>query len=228
MAGSTLACPDRDDPPRIRFAQRRSRRSARCTRRAAPLPQCITSPSAGIPRRPMRPSDPGGEAIPHGLDTNEYPFNERPDSAGYLFDIGRITWVKGQDSAVDVAKKSGSKLALCASCVQGKSQRTRRTSNAWGRVCGLVVDVGRHPVDRSYSERRHEANPVPQRTDTSTSENSTTAAKDADLEHRKGNAVSDLVGQAAFGMVLMKFPWRPARPYTRIAGEPSVFRRSCH
>ena len=61
------------------------------------------------------------KTIPHGLDTNEYPFNERPDSADYLFNIGRITWVKGQDSAIDVAKKSGSKLIL-AGCVQEKAE----------------------------------------------------------------------------------------------------------
>src|SRR3546814_5351608 len=32
---------------------------------------------------------PVAKTIPHGLDTNEYPFNETPDSAGYLFNIGR-------------------------------------------------------------------------------------------------------------------------------------------
>src|SRR3546814_14308225 len=66
---------------------------------------------------------PVAKTIPHGLDANEYPFNETPDSAGYLFNIGRITSDKGQDSAIDVAKKSGSKLIIAA-CVKEKPEHT--------------------------------------------------------------------------------------------------------
>ena len=93
---------------------------------------------------------PVAKTIPHGLDTNEYPFNERPDSADYLFNIGRITWVKGQDSAIDVAKKSGSKLIL-AGCVQEKAG-DKAYFERLGKSIDFVVDVGRHPVDRSYYE----------------------------------------------------------------------------
>jgi glycosyltransferase involved in cell wall biosynthesis len=93
---------------------------------------------------------PVAKTIPHGLDTNEYPFNERPDSPGYLFNIGRITSVKGQDSAIDVAKKSGSKLIL-AGCVQEKPE-DKAYFERLGTSIDLVVDVSRLPVDRSYYE----------------------------------------------------------------------------
>ena len=82
---------------------------------------------------------PVAKTIPHGLDTNEYPFNERPDSADYLFNIGRITSVKGQDSAIDVAKKSGSKLIL-AGCVQEKAE-DKAYFERLGTSIDLVVDV---------------------------------------------------------------------------------------
>ena len=93
---------------------------------------------------------PVAKTIPHGLDTNEYPFNERPDSPGYLFNIGRITSVKGQDSAIDVAKKSGSKLIL-AGCVQEKPE-DKAYFERLGTSIDLVVDVSRLPVGRSYYE----------------------------------------------------------------------------
>lgn len=93
---------------------------------------------------------PVAKTIPHGLDTNEYPFNERPDSPGYLFNIGRITSVKGQDSAIDVAKKSGSKLIL-AGCVQEKPE-DKAYFERLGMSIDLVVDVSRLPVGRSYYE----------------------------------------------------------------------------
>lgn len=93
---------------------------------------------------------PVAKTIPHGLDTNEYPFNERPDSPGYLFNIGRITSVKGQDSAIDVAKKSGSKLIL-AGCVQEKPEDKAYFERLRTSI-DLVVDVSRLPVDRSYYE----------------------------------------------------------------------------
>jgi glycosyltransferase involved in cell wall biosynthesis len=91
---------------------------------------------------------PVAKTIPHGLDTNEYPFNDRPDSADYLFNIGRITWVKGQDSAIDVAKKSGSKLIL-AGCVQEKAG-DKAYFERLGTSIDLVVDVARYPVDGRY------------------------------------------------------------------------------
>jgi glycosyltransferase involved in cell wall biosynthesis len=93
---------------------------------------------------------PVAKTIPHGLDTNEYPFNERPDSPGYLFNIGRITSVKGQDSAIDVAKKSGSKLIL-AGCVQEKPE-DKAYFERLGTSIDLVVDVSRLPVGRNYYE----------------------------------------------------------------------------
>src|SRR3546814_17140857 len=91
---------------------------------------------------------PVAKTIPHGLDTNEYPFNETPDSSGYLFNIGRITSDKGQDSAIDVAKKSGSKFIL-AGCVQEKPE-DKAYFERLATSIDLVVDVSRLPVGRSY------------------------------------------------------------------------------
>lgn len=93
---------------------------------------------------------PVSKTIPHGLDTNEYPFNETPDSSGYLFNIGRITSDKGQDSAIDVAKKSGAKLIL-AGCVQEKPE-DKAYFERLATSIDLVVDVSRLPVGRSYYE----------------------------------------------------------------------------
>src|SRR3546814_1436769 len=84
---------------------------------------------------------PVAKTIPHGLDTNEYPFNETPDSSGYLFNIGRITSDKGQDSAIDVAKKSGSKFIL-AGCVQEKPE-DKAYFERLATSIDLVVDVSR-------------------------------------------------------------------------------------
>src|SRR3546814_20700942 len=81
---------------------------------------------------------PVAKTIPHGLDTNEYPFNETPDSAGYLFNIGRIPSDKGQDSAIDVAKKSGSKLIL-ARRVQEKPE-DKDYFEPLGNLLTLLVD----------------------------------------------------------------------------------------
>src|SRR6266446_5950880 len=96
---------------------------------------------------------PVAKTIPHGLDTNEYPFNERPDSADYLFNIGRITWVKGQDSAIDVAKKSGSKLIL-AGCVQEKAE-----DKAYFERLGTSIDLA---VDRMSAHVDDEVDGRPQ------------------------------------------------------------------
>jgi len=50
----------------------------------------------------------------HGIDVEEYPVKKEPDKGSYLFTIGRVTRDKGQDKAVELAKKTGSKLLLPA------------------------------------------------------------------------------------------------------------------
>jgi len=49
--------------------------------------------------------------IHHGIDVENYPFKSEMDKESYLFTIGRITKVKGQDIAIEVARKTGSNLS---------------------------------------------------------------------------------------------------------------------
>jgi glycosyltransferase involved in cell wall biosynthesis len=86
--------------------------------------------------------------VPHGLDVADYPFRDEADAAGYLFSIARITRVKGQDTAIEVARASGSKLIL-AGCVQDKMD-DRVFFEELKRSVDLVVDVSRHPVGGTY------------------------------------------------------------------------------
>ena len=57
----------------------------------------------------------------HGIELNDYPVKKKPNKESYLFTIGRITNDKGQDKAIEVAKKTGSKLII-AGCVQNKTK----------------------------------------------------------------------------------------------------------
>jgi glycosyltransferase involved in cell wall biosynthesis len=91
---------------------------------------------------------PIAKIVPHGLDLADYPFQGEVDAASYLFSIARITRVKGQDTAIEVARASGSKLIL-AGCVQDKAD-DRAFFEDIKRSVDLVVDVSRHPVDGAY------------------------------------------------------------------------------
>lgn len=55
----------------------------------------------------------------HGIELNEFPVKQKPDKENYLFAVGRITSDKGQDKAIEIAKKAGSKLII-AGFVQNK------------------------------------------------------------------------------------------------------------
>ncbi len=90
------------------------------------------------------------KVVPHGLDLAEYPFEDAVDAASYLFSIARITRVKGQDTAIEVARASGAKLIL-AGCVQDKMD-DRVFFEELKRSVDLVVDVSRHPADDAYYE----------------------------------------------------------------------------
>jgi glycosyltransferase involved in cell wall biosynthesis len=94
---------------------------------------------------------PIAKIVPHGLDLAGYPFQDNVDAASYLFSIARITRVKGQDTAIEVARASGSKLIL-AGCVQDKPD-DRVFFEEMKRRVDLVVDVGRHPVDDAYYDK---------------------------------------------------------------------------
>ena len=58
----------------------------------------------------------------HGIDVEEYPVKDESDKGSYLFTIGRITRDKGQDKAIEIAKKNRFQAYHCRLC----SEQTRR------------------------------------------------------------------------------------------------------
>jgi glycosyltransferase involved in cell wall biosynthesis len=89
--------------------------------------------------------------VTHGVDLDEYPFQEESCGAPYLFSIGRITREKGQDVAIEVARRSGAKLIL-AGCVQDKRD-DRSFFASLEKSFDLVVNVGKQPVNGDYFDR---------------------------------------------------------------------------
>jgi len=89
-----------------------------------------------------------GEAVYHGIEVEDYPIKEKPIKGGYLFIIGRITRDKGQDKAIELAKKTDSKLII-AGCVQNKLADKKFFTGLKNSI-DLIVDVGKYPVDKDY------------------------------------------------------------------------------
>lgn len=94
---------------------------------------------------------PVSDVVPHGVDVDEYIFRGEPEAMPYLLSIGRISPVKGQDVAIDVARRSGAKLII-AGCVQDKAEDRAFFESLIGAF-DLVVDVGQEPVGSDYFER---------------------------------------------------------------------------
>jgi glycosyltransferase involved in cell wall biosynthesis len=88
------------------------------------------------------------ETVHHGINVDDYPFDNPPDKQDYLFMIGRVTRDKGQDKAIEVAKKTGSKLII-AGCVQDKSV-DREFFETLRDSIDLFADIGEAPVDGTY------------------------------------------------------------------------------
>ncbi len=91
------------------------------------------------------------DVVYHGIEVENYPLKKNPDSGSYLFTIGRITRDKGQDKAIEIAKKTGSKLII-AGCVQDKIADRDFFADLKSSV-DLFVDVGNQPVNSDYYER---------------------------------------------------------------------------
>ncbi len=91
------------------------------------------------------------KTVYHGIEAEEYPSKEKPDKGSYLFTIGRVTRVKGQDKAIELAKKTGSKLII-AGCVQNKPE-DREFFEGLKNSIDLLVDVGKYPVDKDYYDK---------------------------------------------------------------------------
>ncbi len=94
---------------------------------------------------------PVAKTIHHGIDVDEYSANEGPSAGSYLLNIGRMTEVKGQDTAIAVARRTNAKLVL-AGCVQNKAE-DREFFSRLSESIDLVVDVSRCPPGADYYER---------------------------------------------------------------------------
>ena len=75
---------------------------------------------------------PVAKTIPHGLDTNEYPFNERPDSAQTTSSTSAGSLGSRDRTAQSMLRRSPARSSF-SPVASRKRRRTRRTSNAWGR-----------------------------------------------------------------------------------------------
>ncbi|MDL1959690.1 MAG: glycosyltransferase [Deltaproteobacteria bacterium] len=90
------------------------------------------------------------KTIYHGIEIQDWSFKEKPAKSDYLFTIGRITRVKGQDKAIEVAKKTGTKLII-AGCVQDKPADLEFFKGLKHSI-DLFADISKHPVDKDYYE----------------------------------------------------------------------------
>jgi glycosyltransferase involved in cell wall biosynthesis len=61
------------------------------------------------------------DVIHHGIDPEGFPPAGPPGKQDYLFSIGRITRDKGQDKAIEVARRTGSRLVVAGN-VQNKKE----------------------------------------------------------------------------------------------------------
>jgi len=91
------------------------------------------------------------DVVYHGIDVDEFPVKKRPDTGSYLFTIGRVTHDKGQDRAIEIAKKTGSKLII-AGCVQNKPA-DRKFFEGLKNSIDLTVEVGKEQVYNDYYDR---------------------------------------------------------------------------
>ncbi len=91
------------------------------------------------------------KVIHHGIDVEGYPFKSGPAKHDYLFSIGRITQDKGQDKAIEIAKKTGSRLILAGN-VQNKA-KDRAFFKRLNKSIDLVTDAGKPFTGSDYYEK---------------------------------------------------------------------------
>ena len=89
--------------------------------------------------------------INHGVDVEDYPFKDNPGEQEYLFSIGRITSDKGQDKAIEVAKRTGSRLILAGN-VQNK-EKDREFFKKIEKSFDLVADADKTYHGSEYYEK---------------------------------------------------------------------------
>jgi glycosyltransferase involved in cell wall biosynthesis len=89
--------------------------------------------------------------IPHGIDASDHPFGPFASAVPYLFNIGRITPDKGQDTAIAVARRTGATLII-AGCVQNKPA-DQAFFRALRPQFDFETDLSRVPVADDYYDR---------------------------------------------------------------------------
>ena len=89
--------------------------------------------------------------VHHGIDVDAFPYKTAPSVGSYLFTIGRVTPDKGQDHAIEIAKRTGSTLVM-AGCVQNKARDAAFFDSLKGSI-DAFVDVHRYPSGPDYFER---------------------------------------------------------------------------
>ena len=93
----------------------------------------------------------GQKVIHHGIDVEDYPFKSNAGKQNYLFSIGRITQDKGQDKAIEIAKKTDSQLILAGN-VQNKT-KDRAFFRKLEKSIDFVTDANRPFVGNDYYKR---------------------------------------------------------------------------
>ena len=93
----------------------------------------------------------GRKVIHHGIDIEDYPYKDPSEKLDYLFSIGRITADKGQDKAIEIAKKTGSRLILAGN-VQNKPKDRAFFRKLKGSI-DLVTDAGKEFDATDYYEK---------------------------------------------------------------------------
>ena len=116
-----------------------------------PIPPVYFVPISEYQERQYRGLVNTWKTIHHGIEVNDFPSKQKADKASYLFTIGRVTRVKGQDKAIELAITTGSKLII-AGCVQNK-RADEEFFESFKSSIDLVVEVGKHPVDKDYYDK---------------------------------------------------------------------------
>ncbi len=92
------------------------------------------------------------KVVHHGIDLGHAAKPPRPrDTPPYLFTIGRVTPDKGQDKAIELARRAGCKLII-AGCVQNKAADRAYFASLDASI-DLKTQVDAQPVDANYYEQ---------------------------------------------------------------------------
>ncbi len=93
----------------------------------------------------------GQKVVHHGVDVEDYPFKSNDGKEEYLFSIGRITEDKGQDKAIEIALKTGSRLILAGN-VQNKT-KDREFFKRLEKSIDFVIDAGKPFAGDDYYKK---------------------------------------------------------------------------